>query len=223
MPSTVIAISQRLADDVRTLDAISQNVANLSTPGYRGVRTVPRFDPAQPANTIANLRDGGLAQTGRPLDLALQGEGFFTVTRGTQVLLVRAGQFRVDGEGYLVTPSGDRVLGTSGPIEMPAGEVHVDADGTLRAQSRAIGQLQLVNVAAAEQLRPAGGGAYAFEGTVLPAKALIVQGALERANVEPADEMVHLMETVRHAESLQRALSTYDKAMESGINKLGDN
>lgn len=223
MPSTVLAISQRLADDVRTLDAISQNVANLSTPGYRGVRTIPRFDPTQPSNTSANLRDGGLSQTARPLDLALQGEGFFTVARGTQVLLVRAGQFRVDAEGYLATPAGERVLGTSGPIEIPAGDVHVDADGTLRMQSRLIGQLQLVNVAAADQLRPAGGGAYSFDGSVVPAKAVVVQGALERANVEPADEMIHLMETVRHAESLQRALSTYDKAMESGINKLGDN
>jgi flagellar basal-body rod protein FlgG len=223
MPDTVNAISQRLGDDVRTLDAISQNVANISTPGYRGVRTVPRFDGAQPAGNVANLRDGGLAQTARPLDLALQGAGFFTVTRGTQVLLVRAGQFRVDAEGCLATVGGDRVLGTGGPIEMPAGDVHVDADGTLRDGSRAIGQLQLVDVATAEQLRPAGGGAYAFDGAVVPAKAHVVQGALERANVEPADEMLHLMETVRHAESLQRALSTYDRAMESGINKLGEN
>jgi flagellar basal-body rod protein FlgG len=56
-----------------------------------------------------------------------------------------------------------------------------------------------------------------------PASALVGLGALPRPNVEPADEMLHLMETVRHAESLQRALSTYDRAMESGINKLGEN
>lgn len=223
MPDTVLAISQRLRDDVRALDTISQNVANIATPGYRTMRAVPQFDPLQAARQVTSLRDGGLSQTARPLDLALQGDGFFTVERAGRVLLVRAGQFRVDGESRLVTVGGDRVLGTAGPIDVPVGDMRVDADGSLSVDGRPIGQLQLVAVADASQLRPAGNGAFAFDGAVQAAHAQVVQGALERANVEPADEMLHLMETVRHAESLQRALSTYDRAMESGVSKLGEN
>ena len=223
MSETITAVSQRLRDDVRALDAISQNVANLGTAGYRGVRAVPRFDAGQPATTTTNLVDGGLSQTARPLDLALQGNGFFTVERGGRVLLARSGQFRTDAEGLLVNAAGDRVLGTAGPIAMPAGDVRVDADGRVWSGTKEVGQLQLVAVADASQLRPAGAGAYAFDGALVPARAQVVQGALERANVEPGDEMLRLMETVRHAESIQRAISTYDRAMESGINKLGDN
>ncbi|MFC0677976.1 flagellar hook-basal body protein [Lysobacter korlensis] len=223
MTDTLQAIGQALSNDVRTLTTISHNVANISTPGYRGVRTVPQFDAAAGLSEVTVLRDGGLAQTARPMDLALQGSGFFTVERDGQVLLVRAGAFRVDRDGWLVTAAGDRVLGTSGPIAMPAGDVRVDADGALRQGTQALGQLQLVTVADAAQLRPAGAGAFAFDGALVPAQAQVVQGALERSNVEPADEMLRLMETTRHAESVQRAMSMYDKAMDVGINKLGEN
>lgn len=224
MTDTLQAISQALSNDVRTLTTISHNVANISTPGYRGVRAVPQFDTAAGLREVTVLRDGGLAQTARPLDLALQGSGFFTVERGGQVLLVRAGAFRADRDGWLVTAAGDRVLGTAGPIAMPAaGDVRVDGDGSLWQGAQALGQLQLVTVADAAQLRPAGAGAFAFEGALVPAQVQVVQGALERSNVEPADEMLRLMETTRHAESVQRAMSIYDKAMDVGINKLGEN
>lgn len=223
MTDTLQAISRSLSDDVRTLATISHNVANLNTPGYRGVRTVPAFDPAVGLTEVASQRDGGLAQTTRPLDLALQGPGFFVVARGGQALLVRGGAFRVDTEGYLATVQGDRVLGTAGPVQVPDKELRVDANGELWSGAQAVGALQLVAVADSARLRPVGGGAYAYDGAITPWKGQVIQGALERANVEPADEMLRLMETMRHAESVQRVMSIYDKAMDVGINKLGEN
>lgn len=225
MPDTLQAIARSLSDDVRTLATISHNVANLNTPGYRGVRAVPAFDPLAQLQTSITQSDGGLAQTSRTLDLALRGPGFFVVDHDGQALLARSGSFRVNAEGLLVTPRGDRVLGTSGPIAMPAqGEpVRVNANGEIWNGLEPVGQLQVVAVTDARQLQPAGEGTYRYEGGLAPWTGSIVQGALEHANVDPADETIRLMETTRHVESVQRAISIYDKAMDIGINKLGEN
>lgn len=224
MTDTLQAIARSLGDDVKALATISHNVANLNTPGYRGVRAVPAFDAQQPLQTAITQGDGGLAQTMRTLDLALRGPGFFVVEREGQPVLVRSGAFRVDAEGLLVDAGGDRVLGTAGPVAVPEGEpVRVDANGELWSGLQPLGQLQVVAVADAALLRPAGAGAYRYEGALAPWTGSVVQGALERANVDPADETVRLMETTRHAESVQRAISIYDKAMDIGINKLGEN
>lgn len=223
MSEALQAISRSLSDDVRALAAISHNVANLNTPGFRGTRAVASFDLAAGIHTVIDLRNGGLSTTARPLDLALQGRGFFTVERDGQVLLMRAGTFRVDADGRLSTIAGDRVLGTAGPIALPEGEVTVAADGTVRAAGREVARLQLVDVLEPSQLRQMGNGLFSFEGALVPATAQVIQGALERSNVEPGDEMLRLMETMRHAESVQRAMSMYDKVLDVGINKLGEN
>lgn len=223
MSEALQAIGRSLSDDVRALAAISHNVANMNTPGFRGVRAVASFDQAAGVQRSIDLRSGGLNTTARPFDLALQGSGFFTVERDGQVLLMRAGAFRVDSSGLLSTLAGDRVLGTAGPIALPEGEATFAADGTVRVGGREVAQLQLVDVADSRYLRPMGEGRFAFEGGLVPAKAQVVQGALERSNVEPGDEMLRLMETMRHAESVQRAMSMYDKVLDVGINKLGEN
>ncbi|NNC24593.1 flagellar hook basal-body protein, partial [Salinisphaera sp. USBA-960] len=113
--------------------------------------------------------DGTLMQTARSLDLALQGEGFFVVERAGRTLLTRSGAFRVDADGALVNAVGDRVLGESGPILLgepgAAAGLRVDANGELwSADRRSLGRLDLVAAADAGALRPAGDGAYAYEG-----------------------------------------------------------
>ncbi|WP_244244165.1 flagellar hook-basal body protein [Marilutibacter alkalisoli] len=203
------------------LATISHNVANLNTPGYRGVRAVPSFD-AQ-LQTVTTQADGALSQTARPLDLSLRGNGFFVVERDGTLLLVRSGAFRIDHEGQLVTASGDRVQGASGAIEMTSADVRVDANGDIWQGLQRVDQLQLVTAADPALLRPMDGGAYRYEGALAPWTGTVVQGALERANVDTAEETIRLMETTRHAESVQRAISIYDKAMDIGINRLGDN
>ena len=248
MSDTLQAVARALAADVQQLSAVGHNVANINTPGYRGVRVQPgvepaRFDPtgaAQPGamqigadplaatQTRIDQRDGTLMQTARSLDLALQGEGFFVVERAGRTLLTRSGAFRVDADGALVNAVGDRVLGESGPI-LPgepgaAAGLRVDANGELwSADRRSLGRLDLVAAADAGALRPAGDGAYAYEGERGEWRGRVVQGALESANVDAAAETLRLIETTRHAESVQRAISIYDKAMDAGINRIGDN
>lgn len=248
MSDTLQAVARALAADVQQLSAVGHNVANINTPGYRGVRVQPgfepaRFDPAGAAQpgpmqigadplaatqTRIDQRDGTLMQTARSLDLALQGEGFFAVERAGRTLLTRSGAFRVDADGALVNAVGDRVLGESGPILLgepgAAAGLRVDANGELwSADRRSLGRLDLVAAADAGALRPAGDGAYAYEGERGEWRGRVVQGALESANVDAAAETLRLIETTRHAESVQRAISIYDKAMDAGINRIGDN
>ena len=223
MSEALQAISRYLSADVQSLAATSQNAANSHTAGYRAVRSVPDFATQAGLRSTFDQRDGALAQTGRSLDLALRGPGFFAVERDGRVLLGRAGAFRLDQDGVLVTAGGDRVLGMSGPLELGAGELRIDADGQALVDGRNAGQLRIVTVADAGALRPSGDGLYEYDGTLAQWRGSVVQGALERANVDTADEMLRVMETTRHVESLRRAISTYDQMLDTGINRLGDN
>ena len=227
MADTLQAIARSLSTDVQTLSTVSHNVSNMHTPGFRAQRAVPQFDPASAGGTrmttAIDQRDGALAQTGNDLDIALRGAGFFVVDRGGKFLLSRDGQFRVDAERNLVTANGDKVAGYNGALQLPEGRVRVDREGQIFVADQPVGQLQIVAVADASRLQTAGGGAFAYDGELAEWKGSVVQGALEQANVDPADETVRLMELTRHAESVQRAISIYDKAMDTGINQIGGN
>jgi flagellar basal-body rod protein FlgF len=222
MTDTIDAIARSLSADVRAVNTVSHNVANLNTPGFRAGRALPGFE-ATLGQTALDLGDGALAPTGRPLDLALRGHGFFAVERAGATLLVRAGDLRIDAQGQLVNAAGDAVLGESGPLSLASGDVAIAADGTISADGQELGKLRIVDVADPARLRPAQGGGYTYDGELAPWQGSVVQGAIERANVDAAEETVLLMELTRHAESVQRAISIYDKAMDTGINRLGDN
>ncbi|MFZ5636630.1 MAG: flagellar hook-basal body protein [Pseudomonadota bacterium] len=222
MTDTLQAIAGSLSSDVKTLSTISHNVANMHTPGYRGVRAVPEFGREVGMSTAIDQRDGALAQTGNELDIALRGPGFFVVERNGKMLLSRAGTLRTDAEGRLVTAAGDLAVGYSGALQIPEGAVRFERDGQVFVADRPIGQLQIVAVADPSALRSVGNGAYAYDGALAEWKGSVVQGAIEHANVDAAEETVRLMETTRHAESVQRAISIYDKAMETGINQIGN-
>ena len=226
MTDTLDAISRTLSNEVRTLGTISQNVANAHTPGYRALRTGPDFADVAGLRTVPDQRDGGLAQTGRPLDLALRGAGFLVVEREGQALLVRSGALRMDADGRLLTAQGDAVLGASGPIVIPGGAnatLRVEADGRLWADEQEVDQLRLVAASDPGAITPLGTGTYDYRGELLPWQGSVVQGALERANVDAADEMLRLIETTRHIDSVRRAISTYDQMLDRGINNLGNN
>jgi flagellar basal-body rod protein FlgF len=227
MTETLQAIARSLSADVKTLSTISNNVANMHTPGYRGMRAIPEFSETVGRDvvmgTALDQRDGVLAQTNNDLDIALRGPGFFVVERDGKMLLARAGAFRTDAEGRLVTVGGDVAIGYSGAIQMPTGKVRFERDGQIFVGDQGVGQLQIVAVADPSRLQSAGNGAYAYDGDLAEWKGSLIQGAIERANVDAAEETVRLMETTRHAESVQRAISIYDKAMDTGINQIGGN
>jgi flagellar basal-body rod protein FlgG len=225
MSDTIQAISKSLSADIATLNAISHNIANSNTTGFRAERSVPSFQSqvgGDGSMVSIDQRDGALSQTGRSLDLALRGEGFFSVLRGEETLLVRAGNFRLDTEGRVVNANGDRVLGVSGELTLEKEAVRIDDKGQIWSGEQSLGQLKLVNVAEPAKLVPIDGG-FRYDGALGEWKGKVQQGAIEHTNVNVADESIRLMELTRHVESVQRAISIYDKAMDTGINRLGEN
>lgn len=224
MSSPVSTIARYLSNDVEALDVISQNVANMRTTGYRTERLKTDFrtgilDPAP----VLSMADGSLDLTGRPLDLAIHGPGFFVVDVDGREMLTRDGQFHIDANQQLVDASGHPVLGQSGPISLSRDSVHVSAAGEIVEGSKTIDRLRVVAIAMPDALREAGDGLYTYAGPPAPWSGGIHQGALERSNVDASTEMVRMMELTRHAQSVQRALQAYDQAMQFGVNHIGNN
>ena len=222
MSDTIQAISRALAADVEGINAVSHNVANINTPGFQSVRSVPDFSEALRAKDVFQLSDGPLAQTGRGFDFALRGPGFFVTEKGGERLLVRAGNFSRSSEGYLVNAHGALVLSDAGPIEIPDGRLRAKETGDLEVDGKDIGRLLIVDVADPHQLVGSTGG-YRYAGSYKEWQGTLQQGVVEQSNVNAADQTLHLIELTRHAESMQRAFSIYDKVMDTGINRVGDN
>ncbi len=217
------------------LDSIGNNLANLSTTGYKEQRTGFRdllYNQVDLAGTTTSLGAGAAAQTigadqsqgtvqstGNPLDLAIEGPGFFTVKRSTgAVALTRDGAFEVNARGQLTTAEGDLL---DPPLTLPRGtspsEVAVGPDGTVRVGTRTIGKLALVTVTAPDRLLPDGGSLFsatAASGATRPvAGAAIHQGALEGSNVDVSTEMVQMVSAQRNYQLESSAIQTENQML----------
>ncbi len=219
---TLIARQSGLAAEMR---AIANNIANADTTGFRRegvvfaehVRRVAGGEPslsiaAAEARTISPVQ-GALATTGGPLDLAIEGEGFFLVATPAGERLTRAGAFALSAAGDLVTQDGHPVLDAGGaPLFVPPGtaDLAVAADGTVSAAGRFLGQVGVVVPADPQGLAREAGTLFASEGGTLPAEdAQVRQGMLERANVAPIAELTRMIE-VQRAYELGQSLADRD-------------
>ncbi len=229
MDSGYYAACAGLRTQTQALDVLANNLANVNTVGYRGQE--PTFHSllestqggAGALNRVINdfnvlgggsldLSAGNIQQTGNPLDLALEGNGFFAVKTRAGTLYTRNGNFQASAQNQLTTSEGDLVLGEQGkPIRLPSGVIAISTDGTLSVDGAVAGQLRLVEFAPGTQLEPAGTSYYAAPETAAhPATGTYVrQGMLEASNVNPVTAAVELITVQRHAEMLARALSSF--------------
>jgi flagellar basal-body rod protein FlgF len=231
-----VALSRQAGLD-RALQAVANNIANLSTAGFRResvifaemLAGVPEA-PGTLAMTAARVRrtdtgQGGLRLTGGTLDLALEGPGFFRVATPAGERLTRAGAFALSPEGDLVTLDGHPVLDAGGaPVFVPPGaaKISIAADGTLDADGTPTGQIGIVEVADPASLVREGGLLFVPAEEPLPAAATrLVQGALEEANVEPVVEMTRMIEIQRAYELGQGFLDREDDRIRAVIRSLG--
>ena len=234
MSDLIMQLAGVIQRDIDSLNAVSQNVANANTPGYRASRSFNVLTPvstptgaSQGLESIASrtsfdLQGGALQQTGTATDLALTGEAWFALQDGQGTLLTRDGRFHVDNSGYLVNAIGLRVLGDSGPLQVDTGVLKVDSRGEVRLDEQPVARLNLVRISDPTRLTAVGAGLYQYTGRMAPAQDYVVhQGVQERSNVALGNDMVKIMEVTRHVESMQRALSVYDGLLDTGINQLG--
>lgn len=217
----------------QALDLVANNMANISTPGYRSEHSVFRSilatsspAPVSSLNYAVNnysvlgdsqldLAQGTLEKTGNELDFAIQGPGFFVAQTASGKAFTRNGNFHVSPQGQLVTSAGDPVLGENGPIPIVGAPVTVSADGTISVNGALAGKLKVVDFPAGTALESLGKTYYsAPEQAATPAnQASIEQGKLEGSNVNPVASAVELITVQRYAELMQRALSLFQTDM----------
>lgn len=219
----------------REMAAIANNVANLATTGYRreGLVFAEFVQAAAPGDSVsmADLRGrftsdrpGELTITGGQFDIAIAGEGFFTIQSGGETLLTRAGAFQRSAEGLLVTPDGAPVLDDGGgPIFVPpeSTSLEVARDGTISVDGEPIARIGVVT-APAETLSRVGATAFRAAAGVTPVEApRLRQGALEGSNVEPVVEIARMIAVNRAYEQVQGLLEDEDERVRGTISRLG--
>lgn len=238
-----------MQQDIGRVDRVAQNLANLTTPGYKRevaaarpfsealaeARTSAAAVPDAPRapgalQVLTDLRAGSLRMTGQPLDLAVEGDGFFEVLTPSGRAYTRQGNFHLEAGGRLVTAQGLPVLGTEGEIVLSSATPAIDAAGTIVAEDGAgvatpVARLKVVSFAKDAALAHAGGGLLVPANGAEPGPAASVsvrQGALENANVESMKEMVQLVEALRHFESMQKVVQGFDELQSVAIRRLGE-
>ena len=220
------------------LDSVANDLANANTTGYKhgrvGFRDLiyeqagrPAADGVRTGHGAAAVDagkafgQGALQRTDRPLDVAIQGEGFLRVKLpdGRQAL-TRDGNLQVDGLGRLATNTGALLQpGITIPEGTPEDQVAIAGDGTVAANGRRLGKLALVTVRAPQALTPIGDNAFetsAASGPVgaAPRATKLTQGALEASNVDMATAMVAMIESQRAFELVSKAIHTADQMWE---------
>jgi flagellar basal-body rod protein FlgG len=235
------------------MDLIANNLANVATPGYRkdslsfrqrlvraleGPADLRYYNAKVDRNGGAPFVDqitfdskpGGYQETQRPLDLAIMGQGFFTVTdlkTGTPVY-TRAGNFSLAPDGRILTADGRYQLTSTegnGLAAEPdaAGPIHVGRDGQLTQGDAPLGQVGLVDFDNYNQLRKLGDNVYQNEGASAsaPTVSQILQGTLETSSVNPMTEMVEMIRTFRTLESNLQMIKIQDEVVDHSVNELG--
>ncbi len=225
----------------RRMDVIANNIANASTTAYKSERIVFQdylfnMEGKSPKNLrdvrmvldygiLPDMKAGALQSTGNPLDIALEGEGFFVVEddQGNR-LYSRSGKLGKNDAGELVTQSGARVLGTNDqPIMLDPDEaqITISDDGTITTENGEVARIQMIGLASYQGLARRGDGLFATEQPELPPQNLrILQGMLEGSNVNTIQQITEMMTVLRAYQTMERSLSDYSDLRSSAIDRL---
>lgn len=237
-----VALSHQMALQ-RQLAVISNNVANMNTAAYKREEALfaaqAAVMPSGPVNTarpvsfvldqgmMRDLAQGDFIPTDDPLNVAITGEGFFTVTTAEgNLAYTRNGQFRLNGEGFLVTENGARVLGDNGePIQFAPDEtnIFIAEDGSISSSLGPRGRLGLTAFENDLSLSKIGGTLMVGEGgEPLPADQVRLKTAvIEGSNVKPVLELANMIEVLRSYQSTTRLIERYTDIRQQGIERLG--
>jgi len=232
-----VALSGQVALE-RRLNTIADNVANMSTVGFRATgvhfedlvagRGVNAVDFVSDGGTYLSARQGGLTQTGNAFDFAVQGESWFAIDTPAGVVMTRDGRFQITPEGDLVTLEGHPVLDAGlAPLQLdPAGgPPQTGQDGSLRQNGRLAGALGLFTFDAGPSVQrwsnsgviPAGPP----EPLVDTMNAGVRQGFVEEANVNPVLEMTRLIAVQRAFESAAATVRETEASLDEAVKTLG--
>ena len=209
----------------RSIEAAELEAARLAVQGdttaaqpndpAAGANAAPALLPSRALGVVSggmmDFSTGSLRQTGRSLDVALEGDGFLVIQTPRGERYTRDGALTLDVNGQLVTARGDLVVGEGGPITVRPGEVSIGEDGRIKVAGQEMGQLKLVRFQTPRTaLSKEGDSLFVATGSEQPQAATqtyVRQGMLESSNVNPVGEMAALMQNNREFEALQRSVT----------------
>jgi flagellar basal body rod protein FlgG len=219
---------------------VADNLSHINVPGFRrqlavfehihgeddagAGRGARSLNGIQLGETQTDFSEGPIKSTGRPLDVAINGKGFFQVAGPQGPLYTRNGTFYRSEAGELVNASGFRIQGSGGAIAIPASiadnDLQIGQDGTVSAKGQTLGKLNIVTFADESLLTRAGTTLFANEnGAVeVPGNAVLRQGQLESANTSAVHELIQMMVGSRHLEAAQKALQAVSEAIQQHTN-----
>jgi flagellar basal-body rod protein FlgG len=221
------------------LEVVANNLANMNTTGFKRESVFLKlvkdaavaraqgkgeFSEAQ-VQRVTDFSDGTLLPTGNPLDVAVQGRGFFVVESSGGPRYTRNGNFRLAQDGTLVTAQGIPVEGKSGRItladiqNLKGSSVVIAETGEILVDNKPVDRLRIVDFAEPERLRKEGDSLFAAPVDMLSKDIAhdgtsVRQGYLEGSNVEGLEEMIAMIELTREFESNQRMIQTLDGTLE---------
>ncbi len=246
MKGIYVATSGALAIQ-RQMANIANNLANIDTSGYK--KNIPVFtsiSAKQVASTVGgsstlpnpltytaiaqnkpDFTQGPLVRTGDPMQVALEGPGFFTIqTMNNEIRYTRTLNLVVTRDGRLLTKGGERVIGQNNrPIEnLTEAPLEIGPDGGLSQEGNLVGQLKMVDFPKPYPLEKVGYGMYRLTQQVAPTKVkntVVHQGMVEKPNVSPVREMTQMIVALRGYEAYQKVITSMDDLAGKAVNDLG--
>lgn len=235
-----------LADEIRH-QVVSNNLANANTAGFKKDLVISQSFPevlmsclhkgrtdvightslgVGVADIPLKMTPGMIEETGSNLDLALDGEGFFTIQTRQGIRLTRQGNFRLNNEGYLINSNGDFLLGLNGPImvDPKIPEITILADGSVFQNEEYVDKLSLVDYDPTVLVKEGSSRFRVLESAeAIDSTPQVIQRALERSNVNVIEEMVELISLMRSYESHQKLVQAQNETLGKLINEMAAN
>lgn len=214
------------------LEVLSHNIGNVNTTGFKkdrplfatilgqtsgpsiaGIDLFPLLD-----SLPADRTQGRLSFTGELFDVGLEGEGFLVAQTPEGLRYYRGGKLHRNTDGNLVTHTGDPLLGRNGLLRLPAGEMVIDQDGTIRVDNRMIDQLRMDKIPPGQSTAKVGDLYWTVPEHAAPDNnTKVYQGMLEQSNVNPSLDMVELIKVTREYEQMQKAIKAMDELAAQAI------
>lgn len=244
-----------MINEQKRLDIISNNLANSATVGYKEENVTSRSfkdmmaikirdgsnayidEPIGIINpgvkigeTYMDWGQGSLRETGNTYDLAIQGDGFFTMrvtdsNGNSSIKYTRCGTFKCTSDGYIVDAEGNHLQGKSGDLQVPvdAQEIAIKNDGSVFADGVLIDTVMLTDFEDYNYLELYGDNMFnAVDGaTIIDATGTLEQGYTEQSNVNVISEMVSMITITRAYEAGQKMIRTQDSLLDASVNQIG--
>ncbi len=210
-------------------EVIAKNLANANTFGYKKEiisfkQILTQTEDIESSSLQTNLgidhTKGGLTFTSNTLDMAVDGDGFFTLETDNGIRYTRNGQFQLSTTGEIVTATGARLLGQQGPIQIPTGasEILVDSKGNIKVDGQKKGTLMITNFTDLTSLVATGDSSFTAPVELInddnDIKFKVAQGYLESSNVDIVMEMVNMIANMRSYEASNNVVKSFSDLME---------